>query len=347
MSIKLSGFPKINFEQVLQSTKDNSYILGPSVSKFENNFVKYTGADSCAGTGNCTDSLRMCLQILGIGPGSRVAVPSFTWLSTAEVVKQLYAQPVFVDINNTLNMDPKCLAEVIDSVDAVIYVNLFGNVADIDSILNIAGDIPVIEDNAQGTGARYKNRLLGSTGVLSCYSFYPTKNLATIGDAGCVIGKEEHVSKIKSLRNHGQLDIKFNAYNIGWNSRMDSIHADILNNELEYLDARNQRRKEIANYYSSNIKAEMQVMNPDCEPVYHQFALLLDDPKKLQNHLYSKNIQTRRYYSTPIHQLNLYKTGQNLPYTDSVSKRNICIPVHPYLTDAEVDTITSEVKKCV
>ena len=275
--IKLSDFPRLNLEKILTSTKDNSYILGPSVQKFEHNFAIYTGADSCASTGNCTDSLRMCLQVLGIGPGSRVAVPSFTWLSTAEVVKQLYAQPVFLDIDESLNIDPECLAKVIDSVDAVIYVNLFGNIADIDKILDIAGDTPVIEDNAQGAGARYKGKPLGQTGVISCYSFYPTKNLATLGDAGCVIGSEEDIAQIKSLRNHGQLDKKFNSHSVGWNSRMDSIHADILNNELEYLNMRNQRRNEIANYYKQNIFVTMQEINPDCDPVYHQFVLLIDD----------------------------------------------------------------------
>ena len=348
MNIKLSDFPKLNLEEILKpTTNNNSYILGPSVQKFEKQFADYTGSESCASTGNCTDSLRMCLQILGIGPGSRVAVPSFTWLSTAEVVKQLYAQPVFVDIDETLNLNPDCLQEVIDSVDAVIYVNLFGNVADIDKILKIANTVPVIEDNAQGAGAMYKGQPLGKNNVLSCYSFYPTKNLATLGDAGCVTGNNSFVEQIKSTRNHGQLNKKFNSYSVGWNSRMDTIHADILLNELTYLDERNKRRNEIANYYKDNIDVKKQVINLDCDPVYHQFALLVDQPKKLQEHLHNKGIQSRRYYNTPIHRLKAYGTGQYLPYTDKISKQNICIPIHPYLTDAEVDTITSEVNKCV
>jgi len=348
MKIKLSDFPKINVDQVTKSTQRNkSYILGPSVQKFEEQFAKYTGSESCVATGNCTDSLRMCLQAMGIGPGSRVAVPSFTWLSTAEVVKQLYASPVFVDIDHSLCMDPESLLKVIDSVDAVIYVNLFGNVADIDGILRVCGDIPVIEDNAQATGAKYKGLPLGATGTISCYSFYPTKNLATLGDAGCVIGPYDFTKSIKSSRNHGQMKTKFNALSVGWNSRMDSIHADILLNELPYLLERNKRRREIAEYYRTNIKADMQLINPDCTPVYHQFPLLVNNPIIVETHLQNKNIESRRYYGCPIHKLKTYNTGQTLPVTEHYALNNVCIPVHPYLTDAQVDIIVSEVNQCV
>ena len=120
--IKLSDFAAINISEIVAPTLDtNSYILGPSVAKFEQAFAEYTGSEACAATANCTDSLRMCLQALGIGPGSRVAVPSFTWLSTAEVVKQLYAQPVFVDIDDTLCMDTEHLLSVIDNSVYTIY----------------------------------------------------------------------------------------------------------------------------------------------------------------------------------------------------------------------------------
>jgi len=342
MKIKLSDFPEINLEKALASTQNSkSYILGPSVQKFEEQFAEYTGSESCAGTGNCTDSLRMCLQALGIGPGSRVAVPSFTWLSTAEVVKQLYASPVFVDIDDSLCLDPESLLDVIDSVDAVIYVNLFGNVADIAGIQRVSGSVPVIEDNAQACGALYKNKPLGATGVISCYSFYPTKNLATLGDAGAVTGPTDFVEQIKHLRNHGQANVKFRAHSVGWNSRMDSIHADILINELDYLTGRNIRRREIAQYYRENIDVDTQTINPDCKPVYHQYPLLTNKFSDLDD------IQTRSYYNTPIHKLAAYNTGQTLPVTEHYAKHNICIPVHPYLTDAQVTHIVEKVNQCV
>ncbi len=340
--IKLSDFAAIDISKIVAPTLDtNSYILGPSVAKFENAFAEYTGSEACAATSNCTDSLRMCLQALGIGPGSRVAVPSFTWLSTAEVVKQLYAQPVFVDIDDTLCMDTEHLLSVVDSVDAIIYVNLFGNVADIDGISRVAGDTPLIEDNAQATGALYKNNPMGNTGVISCYSFYPTKNLATLGDAGCVTGPKDFVEGIKHLRNHGQGDIKFRAGTVGWNSRMDSIHADILLHELPKLDSRNARRRQIAEHYKANIKLPTQKINADCVPVYHQYALITDQIKELES------IQTRSYYNTPIHKLNAYNTGQALPVTEYYGKNNVCIPVHPFLSDEQVEYIIDKVNECV
>ena len=312
MKIKLSDFVDIDLTKITRSTrKDHSYILGPSVQKFEQAFAEYTGAEACAATGNCTDSLRMCLQVLGIGPGSRVAVPSFTWLSTAEVVKQLYAQPVFVDVD-----------------------------AEIDAIKRIAGSVPVIEDNAQACGALYKGDPLGATGVISCYSFYPTKNLATLGDAGAVTGPDYFIEQIKQLRNHGQTNTKFRAEGVGWNSRMDSIHADILLHELKYLDDRNKRRREIAEQYNAELDFVKQRINQDCEPVWHQYALLTNKFTQLED------IQTRSYYNTPIHKLNTYNTGQQLPQTEYYSKNNICIPVHPYLKDSDVQYIIQEVKKC-
>ena len=341
MKIKLSDFVDIDLTKITRSTrKDHSYILGPSVQKFEQAFAEYTGAEACAATGNCTDSLRMCLQVLGIGPGSRVAVPSFTWLSTAEVVKQLYAQPVFVDVDDSLCMNTEDLLRVITSVDAVIYVNLFGNVAEIDAIKRIAGSVPVIEDNAQACGALYKGDPLGATGVISCYSFYPTKNLATLGDAGAVTGPDYFIEQIKQLRNHGQTNTKFRAEGVGWNSRMDSIHADILLHELKYLDDRNKRRREIAEQYNAELDFVKQRINQDCEPVWHQYALRTNKFTQLED------IQTRSYYNTPIHKLNTYNTGQQLPQTEYYSKNNICIPVHPYLKDSDVQYIIQEVKKC-
>ena len=347
LKIKLSNFDSIDLNKVTHTTRQNkSFILGPSVKKFEETFAEYTGSDACAATGNCTDSLRMCLQAYGIGPGSRVAVPSFTWLSTAEVVKQLYAHPVFVYVDDTLCMDTNELQRVIDSVDAVIYVNLFGNVADIDNIINIAGSTPLIEDNAQATGAIYNHLPLGARRIPSCYSFYPTKNLATLGDAGCVTGPKDFVDKIKYLRNHGQGDVKFQANAIGWNSRMDSIHADILLHELTKLDKRNARRREIALRYRECIRADFQDINPNCVPVYHQFCLFADDPQGIATHLKEHGIQTRSYYNTPIHKLAQYSTGQTLPQTELYSKHNICIPVHPFLTDEQVDFIIERVNEC-
>lgn len=356
--IKLSDFDydkTLDINSVLSNTIDNTaFILGSSVSEFEQEFAEYTGAESCVTTANCTDSLRMCLQSLGIGPGSHVVVPSFTWLSTAEVVRELYANPIYVDIDDSLCIDVKQLQLLIRQyhVDAVIYVNLFGNVSNIDQIKHICNKstrtIPIIEDNAQATGASYKGKPLGTTGVLSCYSFYPTKNLGTWGDAGCVTGPEELVAPIRSLRNHGQGSEKFISKAIGWNSRMDTIHADILRTKLPHLDTWNTRRREIAEYYRDNIKIEhkLQLINPDCEPVYHQYSLLLDTPMQLQKHLSECNIQSRTYYSTPIHRLAAYENGQRLPLTEFLGVRNLSIPVHQYLKDTEVEYIVESVNTC-
>ena len=356
--IKLSDFEydkTLDISSVLSDTISNtSFILGSSIHAFEEEFAQYTGSESCVTTANCTDSLRMCLQSVGVGPGSNVIVPSFTWLSTAEVVKELYANPIYVDIDDSLCVDTTHLQLLVRqyNVDALIYVNLFGNVCDIDQIKSICNkskrNISIIEDNAQATGATYKDKPLGATNVLSCYSFYPTKNLSTWGDAGCVTGPEELVAPIRSLRNHGQGSEKFISRAVGWNSRMDTIHADILRVKLPHLDTWNTRRKQIAEYYMDSIRIEhkLQLINPDCDPVYHQYSLLLDTPMQLQKHLTKCNIQSRTYYSTPIHRLNAYENGQRLPLTEFLGVRNLSIPVHQYLTDAQVEYIVESVNSC-
>ena len=350
--ITLSAFnfdKEINFKIFENTLERSDFILGKSVEEFETKFADYNNAPACVSTANCTDSLRLCLQAHGIGVDDTVAVPSFTWLSTAEVVKQLGAKCLFIDINESLTIDTEDLQQKLKlhpETKALIFVDLFGNVADIDYIKQIAKetDTKIIQDSAQSTGAFYKKQPL-YRGHPICFSFYPTKNLGCWGDAGAVVCDQEFASIIKSLRNHGQGSEKFISRSVGWNSRMDSLQADVLLNKLPFLDQWNARRREIAEYYKQSITIDcwFQKINLDCTPVYHQYTIITDKAEKIQNQLSEKNIQSRIYYKTPIHKLELYNNGQTLQMTESISGRNICIPVHQYLTDAQVDYIVESV----
>jgi dTDP-4-amino-4,6-dideoxygalactose transaminase len=355
LKVLLSGFnydKKIGLYSIFQDTMENtSFINGASIKKFEQQFAKHSQGTNCIATGNCTDSLRMCLQAYGIGPNDRVAVPSFTWLSTAEVVKQLWAEPVFVDVDDTMCMSPTDLERTLSSQEckAVIAVDLFGNVADIDQLKQIATsyDCAFIQDSAQSTGALYKNKGLGACDHPVCYSFYPTKNLGTWGDAGAVVCDIQLGEKIKQLRNHGQGAEKFISKDVGWNSRMDSIHADILLNKLPHLDKWNSKRSANAKMYQDNIRIphKTQTINTDCKPVWHQYVITVSNPKKIFEALENVGVQSRIYYKTPIHKLPTYATGQDLPRTDILSQTNISIPVHQDLTEDNIGLIIDTVNK--
>ena len=355
LKVLLSGFDydkKISLYTIFQDTiADTSFINGASIQKFEQQFAEHSHGKRCIATGNCTDSLRMCLQAYGIGPKDRVAVPSFTWLSTAEVVKQLWAEPVFVDVDDTMCMSPTDLERTLKqhNCKAVIAVDLFGNVADIDKLKAIAlsYNCAFIQDSAQSTGAEYKGKGLGSCDHPVCYSFYPTKNLGTWGDAGAVVCDDFFGEKIKQLRNHGQGAEKFISTDIGWNSRMDSIHADILLNKLPHLDQWNNKRRANAKLYQDNIKIahNTQTINQDCKPVWHQYVITVSEPTKVQQALEQAGVQSRVYYKVPIHKLSTYKTNQDLPYTDLLSCTNISIPVHQYLTEDDIGLIIDIVNK--
>ena len=353
--VLLSGFDydrKIGLYTIFQDTMaDTSFINGASIVKFEKQFAEHSEGKRCIATGNCTDSLRMCLQAYGVSPNDRVAVPSFTWLSTAEVVKQLWAEPVFVDVDDTMCMCPKDLEQELSKhkCKAVIAVDLFGNVANIDKLKQIARsyDCAFIQDSAQSTGALYKGKGLGACDHPVCYSFYPTKNLGTWGDAGAVVCDDELGETIKQLRNHGQGAEKFISKDVGWNSRMDSIHADILLDKLPHLDTWNSKRRANAKIYQDNIKIShgKQKVNSDCDPVWHQYVITVEDPNKIVHALSEVGVQSRIYYKTPIHKLPTYATGQSLPYTDMLSQTNVSIPVHQDLTDEDIELIIDTINK--
>ena len=350
MAIQLSDFDYdqkfINFDTFRDTLSRKDFILGSSVKHFEQVFAQYNLAPDCVSTANCTDALRICLQAMGVQPGDTVAVPSFTWLSTAEVVLQLNARCLFIDVDQTLTIDTDDLSRKLQAhpdTKVCIFVDLFGNIANRKRIKQIAQETNtlLIEDAAQATGA------VSYTDHPICYSFYPTKNLGCWGDAGAVVCDGDFAEHIRSLRNHGQGSKKFIANSVGWNSRMDSMQADILLQKLPHLDAWNSRRRDIAEQYKKRISVphELQKINTDYNPVYHQYVLITDHAEQIQQHLSQCDIQTRMYYSTPIHKLPLYNNGQTLPYTESLSGRNVCIPVHQYLTDQQVDLIIKTINE--
>lgn len=349
--IKLSEFgyesklddPSTMFAYTWQT---KSFINGEKQSELENRLADYCGSESAAGTSSCTTALMMSLLAVGVRPGDEVITTPFTWISSVEVIAQLGAKPVFVDINQ----DDMCIdvrevgKKITKKTKAVICVDLFGNVCDIDTLRSY--DLPIIEDAAQSIGAKYKGQRIGKQADLTCFSFYPTKNLSCWGDAGAVSGKKELIDEIKLLRNHAQHK-KFNTVKVGYNARMDTIQAEILCNKFPHLDLWNNRRKEIAGYYNSML--ENIVKTPTSrnysDSVWHQYVIRSKNNKKIQQALSEKQIQSRVYYEIPLHKTRPYSDGMSYKNAEECSDTGLAIPVHQYLSDSEIEMIAETVKQ--
>ena len=226
---------------------------GAFVERFEAEFAAYCGVDHAVGVGSGTEALWLAMVAMGIGPGDEVITVPMSFAATVEAICLVGAKPVFVDIDEqNYTMDPAALVDAITSrTKAIIPVHLFGQVADMSPILEIAErrGIRVIEDAAQAHGAEYKGRKAGSLGDAGCFSFYPSKNLGAFGEGGAVLTKDSAVAgKLKMLRNHGQSARNRHTL-VGWNSRLDGIQAAVLSVKLPHLDRENHMRSERAAYY--------------------------------------------------------------------------------------------------
>ncbi len=351
--ITLSGF---GYEQKLKNPtkafaktwKTKSFINGPSVIEFEQKFKEYCNAQDCVATSSCTSALQLSLIALNVGPGDEVITVPYTWVSTVEAIKQVGATPVFVDINaDDLCIDPKSIENKITSKTKVILpVDLYGNVANIDALKKY--NVPILQDAAQSTGAIYKGRRVGSLSHLTCFSFYPTKNLGSWGDAGAVTGNREYIDTIRELRNHGQT-VKFKMNRVGWNARMDSLQAEILLNKLPLLDKHNKRRREIAFMYNEALDGlvNLPTQSKNSLHVYHQYVIQSVHIDRIQEALTKNKIQSRIYYPVPLHQTKPYEKNISLPNSEYASLNTLAIPVHQYLSNKEVKFIIKTIKDAV
>ena len=271
MKVDFSNFAvmhgEINNEikQAINNVIDSNYFIqGKELDNFESNFAAYCGAKYCVGVGNGLEGLVLSLRALGVKDGDDVIVPSHTFIATALAVSEVGAIPVFVEPNiKYFTIDPNKIEEKItDKTKAIIVVHLYGQCADMDPIMKIAKNygLKVLEDAAQAHGAIYKGRKAGTLGDIAEFSFYPGKNLGALGDAGAITTNDEELAKkVRALTNYGS-EIRYNHIYQGTNSRLDEFQAAFLSSKLKYLDKWNSRRREIANFYLSNIDNDLIIL---------------------------------------------------------------------------------------
>lgn len=329
------------------------YILGKEVAAFEKEFSAFVGTSHAVGVASGTDALYIALKALDIGPGDEVITVSHTAVATVAAIVQTGATPVLVDIcEESYTMDPSHLPGAISArTKAIIPVHLYGQAADMDTILAVAENkgISVIEDCAQAHGALYKGKKVGSIGLMGAFSFYPTKNLGAMGDGGIIVTCDENMArKICLLRQYGWQERYISTVS-GTNSRLDEIQAAILRIKLKYLDTWNKKRHELAELYGNLLSPVRKPAElADRMHVYHLYVVATPQRKELMDYLKGRGIGTAIHYPVPIHLQGGYnqliRCGK-LPVTEKVSAQIISLPMYPELTAGEIKEISDSINE--
>jgi dTDP-4-amino-4,6-dideoxygalactose transaminase len=337
---------------------NTNFIKGKAVAEFEKAFAGFLGANYCIGCGNGTDALEIILKALNIGRGDEVIVPALTWISTAEAVTNVGAEPVFADINSdTYTIDHEKIEEKISKrTKAIIPVHLYGCPADMDQIIRIAEkhNLKIIEDCAQAHGTEYRGKKIGGFGIASAFSFFPSKNLGAFGDAGAIVTNDKEISEtVRKISDHGQLGEKHKHYIAGRNSRLDGLQASILTVKLRHLNDWNKKRQEVASIYLSKLSNKKEFVlpyeNPSMKHVYHLFVIRCSNRERLIGLLDEKEISWGIHYpnALPFTDAYAYKnhTPDDFPVASSTVKNIISIPIYPELTAAQLDIICNQLIK--
>ena len=358
-------------QQVLDSC---AFAGGPFVEEFEKNFAELCGCKHAVGVGSGTEALWMTLMALGVGPGDEVITVPNTFIATAEAITFCGATPVFIDVNEkTYTMDPAKLREFIEQkchfsqstgqpinkltkrpVRAVMPVHLFGQMADMDPIMEIARsyNLFVVEDACQAHGAEYKGRRAGSIGHAGCFSFYPGKNLGAYGEAGAIVtnssGLEE---KMAMFRDHGQSK-KYYHHMIGWNARMDGFQGAVLNVKLKHLDSWTEARRKNAKIYNDRLSHLDGLIVPleayYAKHVYHVYAIRVQLREKFMMALSEEDINCAIHYPLPVHLQDAYdslelKNG-NCPVAEKCAEEYVSLPMFPELEEEQIEYVVQEIK---
>ena len=356
--------------RLLDIMENARFIMGQEVTDLETQLASYTDTKHCISCSSGTDALIMALMALDIREGDAVFLPTFTFFSTGEVVSFLKATPIFIDVyEDTFNMNVEKLQDGIDYVKnntdltpkLIIPVDLFGQPADYDEIKKIAkaNNLKVVEDGAQGFGGKIDGKKACSFGDIAATSFFPAKPLGCYGDGGAVFTDDDMIAEeLKSIRIHGQSKgaDKYLNERIGINGRLDTIQAAVLLEKLKIFDEETKRKNDIVKKYNMKLKDIVSVpyVKHNYFSSWAQYSVLADSSEKrdlILKTLSDKKIPTAVYYKAPLHTLKLFSDLEYIRKFDysvsnDISKRIFSLPMHAYLTDEDIELITSSIKQC-
>lgn len=337
-------------------TGSAAFVLGDRVDRFERDFARFVGCDHGVGVGSGLDALRLGLLAIDIKPGDEVIVPANTYIATALAVSETGGKVVLADcLPRTYNVDADAIASAMtERTRALLPVHFAGQAADMDAVFEVAGKrgIDVIEDAAQAHGATWAGHPCGSLGKLGCFSFYPSKNLGALGDAGMVTTNDPALAdRIRRLRNYGERR-KYDHVVKGVNSRLDGIQAAFLSIKLTHLPAWNAARVEHANEYSAELDGVGDLVLPEVSPttthVYHLYIIETQHRDALQSHLDERGIRTGIHYPKPIHLQEAYSDlglGPGaFPVAERLAQRTLSLPMYPELSSKQIGEVVAAIR---
>jgi dTDP-4-amino-4,6-dideoxygalactose transaminase len=341
-------------KQINEVLDSQRCIGGPKVEELEKKIADVCGCKYAVGMSSGTDALLASLMALGIGSGDEVITTPFTFFATAGCIARVGAKPVFVDIDpKTYNINPALIKAVITKkTKAILPVHLYGQMADMDPIMQLAGQssLAVIEDACQAISATYKGKKAGEIGTCGCFSFFPSKNLGGIGDGGIVTTNDEDLyHQLFIMRNHGSEPKYYHKF-IGGNFRLDPIQAAALLVKLPFLDKWSDARRKNASYYNKKFKGSVvgtPCISQDCISIFNQYVIRVPRRDDLLKHLQANQIGCEIYYPVPLHVQECfaylgYKTG-DFPVSEKAAKEVLALPIYPELTDTMKDYVAKTI----
>jgi dTDP-4-amino-4,6-dideoxygalactose transaminase len=340
---------------VTQVLSSQQFVLGKEGAALEREIAELCGVQHGIGVASGTDALTLALRAAGVAAADEVILPPFTFVATGSAVSALGAKPVFADIDSeTFNVHPDEISKrVTPRTRAILVVHLYGLAADMDPIRDTAKrhGIPVVEDNAQAIGARYKGNPTGALGDIACVSFYPTKNLGAYGDAGMIVTNSREIdARLRTLRNHGQAS-RYSSVEPGWNSRLDEIQAAILRVKLRYLAGWERARRAHAAHYSKLLASVGEVKTPQTpegyEHVFHQYTIRVPRRNELQKYLSDRTIGNAVYYPVPLHLQPIYASlGHGpgaFPEAERAANEVLSLPMFPELQAGQIERVAKAI----
>ena len=336
-------------EAAVDALRNESFVNGESVSKFEEEFARYIGTKYAISVNSGNSALQLSLMALDISADSKVATPTNSFIASANCIRMTNAQPILADIDaRDGGID---VGSITEKVDAIIPVHIYGNPCDFNSVEIFAKEqkIPIIEDACQAHGAIYKNKKVGGLSDVGCFSFYPTKNMTVGGDGGMTTTNNEEIAdKIRSIRDNGR-KTKNEFDKLGFTMRLNTVNAAIGRIQLKYLDEKNSRRREIVSIYKENLIEDCVLPeNKNGKSVYHQIVIRHENRDKIREELTNNDIGSAIYYEKPIHLQPLYlEYDYKLPNSEKFAKEVLSLPSYPSLTNDQLLEICEHVNKVI
>ncbi len=340
------------FEEIMSG---GDFILRKHLEEFEERIAKYVGTKHAIGVNTGTDALYLSSHALGFGPGDEVITVAHTFVATVGAIVQCGATPVLVDITDDFNIDVEQIeAAITAKTKGIIPVHLNGHACTMGKIMNLAEkyNLKIIEDAAQALGAKFKGKRCASFGDTGIFSFYPAKMLGTAGDGGMVCTSDDALArKLRAFRDNGRVESVEVVECYGWCTRLDNLHAAILNMKFNYFDQWVNRRREIARIYDEGLSGVDDILthpksNDDYFDVYQNYVIRSKQRDELAKHLRNSGVEVLISWSTPMHKQNALGLNHfDLPVTEQISDEVVSLPMYPELEDEEVEVVIDAIRK--